>query len=138
MDPDNPIVRLCVKGMEHEQNGQFAAAASHFMKAWEQSTDDLEACIAAHYVARHQQSPTDVLHWNQESLDRAMAVNDESVREFYPSLYLNLAKAHEDLGNVAEAARFYGLAASCLGSLAPGYYAGHVRDGVARGLQRVS
>jgi hypothetical protein len=51
------------------------------MQAWEKRKDDYDACVAAHYVARHQ--------WNQESLDRADAVNAESVQGFYPSLYLN-------------------------------------------------
>jgi hypothetical protein len=32
---------------------------------------------------------------------------DDRVREFYPSLYLNMGKAHEDIGNREAAKRFY-------------------------------
>jgi hypothetical protein len=52
-----------------------------------------------------------MLRWNQEALTRAEAANDEHVRAFYPSLYVNLGKAHELLGHREEAERFYQLAA---------------------------
>ncbi len=60
------------------------------MQAWEAPTDDYEACVAAHYEARHQEGPQDALHWNQEALARAEVVGDDRVRSFYPSLYLNM------------------------------------------------
>jgi hypothetical protein len=44
------------------------------------------------------------------ALARAEAVGDERVRCFYPSLYLNLGQAYEDLGNQAEAQKYYALA----------------------------
>jgi hypothetical protein len=44
-------------------------------------------------------------------LARAEAVGDERVWDFYPSLYVNLGRAHENLGNLAEARRYYQLAA---------------------------
>src|SRR5215469_3244577 len=45
--------------------------------------------------------------WNQRSLDLANAVADDRVREFYPSLHLNMRKAHEDIGNCEATKRFY-------------------------------
>src|SRR5215467_11516529 len=105
MDPDNPIVRLCVQGMECESGGRLAEASRLFTRAWIESADDFERCIAAHYVARHQKEPGDALIWNQRSLDYANAVCDDRVSEFYPSLYLNLGKAHEDLGSSEDARR---------------------------------
>jgi hypothetical protein len=97
MDTNNPVVKLCADGMKAEMEGKPEEARQLFMQAWEQSKDDYDACIVAHYCARHQRSPQEILRWNQESLDRANAVNDERVRGFYPSLYLNIGKAHEDL-----------------------------------------
>jgi hypothetical protein len=41
----------------------------------------------------------------------------EYVQQFYPSLYLNMGKAHEDLGNLKDARRFYALAAQRIGCL---------------------
>ncbi len=73
-----------------------------------------------------------------KSLDRADAVNDERVHGFCPSLYLNVGKAHEDLGNRERAKRYYELAASKMSYLPEGKYADIVRDGIKRGLERVS
>jgi tetratricopeptide (TPR) repeat protein len=138
MDPDNPVVRLCVKGMECEFAGDYDGAAEAFQTAWDQSTDDLDRCIAAHYLARHQKTPAGTLGWNQKSLHHAAAVDEDRVRDFYPSLYLNLGKSHEDLGNRDEAKHFYDLAAQIVDTLDEGRYGGVVRDAVARALLRVA
>jgi hypothetical protein len=53
MDPNNPIVKLCAEGMRAEGDGRFDDARDLFMQAWSASQDDYEACVAAHYVARH-------------------------------------------------------------------------------------
>jgi len=82
-----------------------------YKQAWEAAKDDYEACIAAHYVARHQESPEETLRWNQEALVRADAVGDDRVRSFYPSLYLNMGQSHEALRHMAEARWYYELAA---------------------------
>jgi hypothetical protein len=44
-------------------------------------------------------------------LVRADAVGDERVRSFYPSLYVNMGAAYEALGDLAEARRYYDMAA---------------------------
>ena len=137
MDPNNPVVRLCVQGMECEGQGLFEDASRLFQNAWSQSTTDFERCIAAHYVARHQKEPLDKLIWNQVSLDHAKAAGDGRVREFYPSLYLNMGQVHEDLGNRKDAKRFYEMSASVLDSLPDGRYGSIVRDAVQRALRRV-
>ena len=137
MDSNNPVIQLCAKGMECEGKGDFDNASQLFMEAWNQGSDDFERCIAAHYVARHQKNPKDTLVWNQRSLDHAGAVHDDRVCEFYPSLYLNMGKAHEDLGNRADAKRFYEMAAKVLSSLSEGRYGNVVREAVERALLRV-
>ncbi len=90
MDANNPVVKLCVEGMQAEGQDRLEDARRLLTQAWEASTDDFEACIAAHYLARHQDSPVDTLRWNHEAVTRADAVGDERVREFYPSLYLSM------------------------------------------------
>jgi hypothetical protein len=111
MDPDNPVVKLCIEGTQAEFAGRIGEARILYIQAWKASRDDYEACIAAHYVARYQDSPEETLRWNQEALNRADAVRDERVREFYPSLYLNMGSSFEALGNQVEAQRYYDLAA---------------------------
>lgn len=111
IDLNREAVQLCIAGTRAEFAGRLDKAYALYWKAWEISSDDYEACIAAHYVARSQKKPEAVLYWNQEALKHADAVKDESIRAFYPSLYLNMGHAHELLGHIEEANRFYNLAA---------------------------
>jgi tetratricopeptide (TPR) repeat protein len=138
MDPNNPVVKLCVQGMEEEGKGNHLRAAELFEQAWKQSSDDFERSIAAHYVARHQPNAELALHWNQEAMSRAQRATNSSVTGFFPSLYLNLGKSHEDLGNVEEARRNYECAAEKLHSIPAGPYRDIVQDGIQRGLQRAA
>ena len=138
MDPNNPIVQLCVEGMKAEGAGRHDEARALFTQAWEAHTDDWEACVAAHYLARHQPTPQDTLRWNQLALRRAEAVTDDRVDGFFPSLYLNLGHSHEQLGNVSEARRYYGLAAAQSVALPDGRYAGIVQQGIEHGQRRIS
>ena len=137
MDPNNPVIKLCAEGMQAEMRGKNKAALNLFTQAWEASQDDYEACVAAHYLARQQTTPQDVLRWNQEALQRAEAVDDERIEGFYPSLYLNMGYSYEVVGKRAEAMRYYQLAAAGVEALPEGTYGDMVRDGVARGLQRI-
>ena len=111
MDIDNPIVKLCIAGTQAEFAGRMDEACAAYRQAWETAGDDYEACIAAHYMARCQESPDKILHWNQVALQRAAAAGKERVKEFYPSLYLNMGSSYERLGDMEEAQRYYGLAA---------------------------
>lgn len=112
MDPTNPTIKLCLAGARAEFEGRKAEAQAFYQQAWEIAQDDYEACIAAHYVARFQPTPPETLQWNLEALTRAQAVKDERIQSFYPSLYVNLGHSYEVLGNIAEAKRYYDLAAT--------------------------
>ena len=111
MDTNNPVIKLCIAGSQAEFEKRAADACRLYRQAWEAVSNDYEACIAAHYMARCPELPEDVLRWNQEALDRANVVADERVQEFYPSLYLNMGASYEKLGNLVEAQRYYRLAA---------------------------
>ena len=137
MDPENPVVRLCTQGMEAELAGRTVDALRLFQQAWDGAQDDYEACIAAHYLARHQPTFADNLHWNEVALARANAAADEQVRGFYPSLYLNLGHAYEVNGDLSAARLNYELAAERAGALAAGPYGDMVRRGVANALLRI-
>ncbi len=111
IDLDNPVIKLCLEGTQAEFRGRMDEAQRLYQRAWEISTDDYEACIAAHYVARHQPTLQETLRWNQIALDHAEAAPDDRVGKFYPSLYLNLGRSYERLGDQAEAQRYYDRAA---------------------------
>jgi tetratricopeptide (TPR) repeat protein len=135
IDPANPVAALCAEGMRAEAEGRPGDARALFGRAWDAAADDYEACLAAHYVARHQTTPGDRLRWNAECLDRADRAGDDRVRAFYPSLHLNLARAHADLGDPAAARDHYRRAADRLDALPPGPYRDWVVYAVAAGLR---
>ena len=108
---DSLSAKLCIESTRAEFEGRIDDARAFSWQAWEAARDDYDACVAAHYIARYQESPEGILHWNQEALARADAVGDDRVQSFYPSLYVNLGHAYEMLGNQVEAKRFYKLAA---------------------------
>ena len=112
IDPQNPIIQLCIAGTQAEFQGQVAQARELYLQAWQLAGDDYEACIAAHYLARFQDNPAETLRWNRAALRRAEAVEYERVASFYPSQYLNMGHSHELLGEQAEAEKYYALAAA--------------------------
>ena len=112
MNQSSQVVQLCIQGTQAEYDGRMDDARSLYARAWELAASDVDACIAAHYVAHLQDDPAERLRWNQTALDRAIAADQDEVKGFYPSLYLNMGQSHELLGNLEEAQKFYNLAAS--------------------------
>lgn len=137
IDPTNPVVAHCAKGMEAEAQQQFDTAKTLFLRAWDERQNDYDAAIAAHYLARHQASLEGTLHWNQRALDHAMAAPAQQVETFFASLYLNLAHSHEMLEQAAEARQYLALAEDHLDALADTPYTSVVRDGISRMRQRL-
>jgi tetratricopeptide (TPR) repeat protein len=136
MDLDNPVIQLCQQGMRAEAEGSVDEAQQLFEQAWRIASDDYEACVAAHYLARHQADPQQSLHWNEECLRRADLVGDERVAGFYPSLHLSLAHTYADLGRPEAAIEHFRLAARHLDRVPVGPYGDWMRLAVADGLRR--
>lgn len=127
MDVGNPVVTLCPDGMMAEGRGQKEEARDLCVRAWAQSVDDVDRCVAAHYLAQQQGSPEETFRWNREALDRADAVVPDRVRGFYPSLCLNMGKSCEDIGRRDDARRYYELAAGSVDALSDDGYGTLVR-----------
>ena len=138
MDPMNPVIQLCARGMQAEAEGRPEDAQALFLEAWQAGTNDYDRCIAAHYVARHQRTAEDRLRWNQECLDRADAVGDDRVKGFYPSLHVNLGQAHQELGDRQAAHRHYAQAAVRIDDAADGPYREGLRYATKAGLSATS
>jgi len=132
IDPTNPVAALCAEGMARE--GTPAEARRLFEQAWAIRRDDYDAAIAAHFIARHQLTPADVLHWNALAVRHAEAVPNGRAAELMASLYLNLGDAHANLGDVAAGAEAVRRAADHLAALPPGGY----REFVAMGIRRLA
>jgi hypothetical protein len=111
VDLNNPVIQLCIQGTQAEYAKRMEDARGFYLQAWELAKDDYESCIAAHYMARFAETPEEELGWNQKALDCASRVKDGRVKEFNPSLFLNMGQSYERLGRPEEAQRFYDLAA---------------------------
>lgn len=133
---DNKVVQLCAKGMEMEGKGQLTDAANFFSLAWNEAGTDFEKFTAAHYVARHQASVSDKLHWDNTALKHALNIDDPTVKATLPSLYLNIAKCYEDLKNLDQARNNYQTAFSFTNFLPDNDYGTMIRKGIANGLER--
>ena len=138
MDLGNQVLKLCQDGMRAEAQGRPADARALFEQAWASRTDDYDACVAAHYLARCQDDPEEVLRWNQEALRRADAVGDGRVATFYPSLHLGVALANERLGDAAAARAAVERATEHLDVLPTDAYGEQLRAAVADGLRRLN
>lgn len=136
-DPNNPVVLLCIQGMDAEGRADYDGAHRLFQQAWDISANDFEAFTAAHYLARNQKDPNDKLKWNLEALNRANKVQDDDKGHF-PSLYLNVAKSYEDLGDYVNAKNYYEHALDGCKDLPGSPYAEMIRSGINSGLKRVT
>nr|WP_294792852.1 NAD(+)--rifampin ADP-ribosyltransferase [uncultured Mucilaginibacter sp.] len=111
-NPNSNVIQLCIQGMAMEEKGKPEEANELFVKAWNEATNDFEKFIAAHYVARHQKTTADRLKWYQTALEFALRVNNDAVKGAYASLYLNIAKCYEDMGDFDNAKKNEALATS--------------------------
>lgn len=110
--PFNRVVKLCLQGMEMEEKGKPEEASKLFLQSWDEATNDFEKFLAAHYIARHQETVSGKLNWLETALQFALKINDDAVKSAFPSLYLNIAKCYEDLNNADKAKENFDLATS--------------------------
>jgi hypothetical protein len=134
-DPDNPVVALCVAGMQVE--GEPDKARALFEQAWDLRKDDFDASIAAHYLARHQPDAEATLKWNALALQHADTLADSRVDALLPSLCLNLGDSLLTVGRVTEARALFERGSAVVAALPAGGYAELVRSGIARLGERV-
>jgi hypothetical protein len=107
METGNPIIKLCIAGTQAEFQHQIEEAKALYLKACQIQTNDYEACIAAHYMASHQKDPKIEFEWNQKALEYAGVCPEGLVNEFFPSLYVNMGKSFERLGDPISAQMYY-------------------------------
>ena len=112
-NPNNPIVKLCVRGMAMEEIGKAEEAKTLFLQGWNEATNDFERYLAAYYVARHQKNLSDRVKWLETALDFALKVDDDGVKtSAFPSLYKNIARCYEELDALDKAKKNFELAQS--------------------------
>lgn len=109
---NNKIVRLCLQGIGMEGKAKPEEASKLFLQAWNEATYDFEKFISAYYVTLYQKKISDKLKWLETTLQLALKINDDTVKSAFPSLYSNIAKCYEDLGDSDKAKKNYELATS--------------------------
>jgi hypothetical protein len=131
IDDANTVVFLCAAGMAE---GDPDAALALFHRAWDSRSDDFEASVAAHFIARVQNSAPDRLHWNQLAVLHARNIADDRAASLFPSLYLNLADSLLHVAQISEARDAIETAAA--------YHEGLSRDGysefIGMGIKRLA
>ena len=135
---DNKVVQLCATGMDLEGQGKLTEASNHFEEAWNLASTDFEKFTAAHYMARHQKSISDKLNWDMTALNHALNISDDSIKETLPSLYLNIGKCYEDLGDFENAKNNYKSAFSFSTYLPDNGYGNMIKAGINRALARIN
>lgn len=123
--------------MEKEGAGLRDEAAALFAMAWELAQSDCDKLLVAHYVARHQPSVGMKLHWDAVALRHALLCGAPEVAGTLSSLYLNIGKCHEDLGDRVSAREHYLLAEQYLAGVSDDGYGDFVRMGVKNALVRM-
>ncbi|WP_153798686.1 rRNA adenine methyltransferase [Foetidibacter luteolus] len=136
-NPDNPVVQLCVKGIQKEYAGNFDQAAKLYREAWDLAADAFESFTAAHYMARIQNSVYDTLKWNLFAYQLATQVVQPDISEAFPSLCLNVAKSYEDVKQYPAAEEYYQLAERYSRHLKKDQYGNMIISGVKAGIERV-
>ena len=124
--------------MSLEGEGKNEEALKLFQQAWDEATNNFEKFTSAHYVARHQKSIENKLHWDKLALNLALQIYDEDIKATYPSLYLNIAKCYEDLGDQENAIYNYEKANSFIKYLGDDGYGKMIKNGIQMGIQRAS
>lgn len=136
-DNSRPAVQRCIEGIETEMSGDIGKASALYQEAWLLSSNDLEYATSAHYLARIQTDAAEALRWNLLALEHAEKIRNEDTAALFPSLYLNAAKAYEDVGSFQQAQHYYLLADKFKEDLPDDGYGEMIRRGIRAGLERV-
>lgn len=132
VDPESPVLRFCERGTAAAREKRHADALALYHDAWRLVTNDAEACIAAHHIARAQSDAMTALWWNQIALGRGGRCDSQRVRELLPTLHLDIAIAYEQLNQLYAARHHYQAAAATLEAVRDPVQ----RDMIERGLER--
>lgn len=138
IDPANKVVQLCTEGMNAEFEGKMDVSESFFKQAWETASDNFEAFIAAHYMARRKTSPEAQLDWNLKSYQLALQLDENEVMQYLPSLCLNIGKSYEDMSQTTNAIKYYQKGAKYADSLPEKAYGNMIKSGLTEGLRRMN
>lgn len=135
MDENNRIVKLVNEGMQMEKVDKFDRAQELYTQAWNESSNDWEKCIAAHFVPRNITDLQEKLNWNLVAVNLANKVNNDEVKGYYPSLYVNVGLCYEKLLNYSEAKNYYNLASDKISDLPVNHESEKYNEGIKQTIR---
>lgn len=109
-----------------------------FMQAWNEAESFFDKSVAAHYVARRQESVEEKLKWDETALKLATQCDGQNARALLPSLYLNVGKGYEDLSRMETALEHYQMGLAYSNVLDEDGYGKMIHSGLKNGISRVS
>ena len=89
-----------------QEKGEPEVAASIFLQAWNEATNDFEKFTAAHFVARQQKDVLHKLKWLETCLQFASTINDVTVQAAFPALYSDIADCYKNLKDPDNASKY--------------------------------
>lgn len=108
---ESQTAQLCMQGVQAEFEGDLKYAEDLFLRAWRAAQNNLDACVAAHYVARFQTEPNLALEWHKRAFGYLECLAENEAAILAPSLLVNLGYAHEVTGDGETAEMYYQRAA---------------------------
>ncbi|MDG4810061.1 hypothetical protein O7634_25190 [Micromonospora sp. WMMD1120] len=139
--PDPTMTRI-IDAVRLGQTGDAARARDVLTDLWAEigpTGDALHRCTLAHHVADLQDSAEAELLWDERALAAVTDLTDDRarehhhalrVRDFLPSLHLNLADVHRRLGHTTAAHAHLDTARGLVGHLPADGYGDLVRAGI--------
>lgn len=110
--PFNKIVKLCIQGMNMEEQNKQEEAEKLFIQGWNEAENDFEKFLAAYYVARNQKESSDRLKWFEKALQHALKANENTAKSALYSLYVKIAECYQELSDTEKAKEYDELANS--------------------------
>lgn len=89
-DSKNKIIRLCMLGMNMEEQGDSEGALTVFMQALKESTNDFEKFVATYQMAKYEKNISEKLKWLEKSLQYVIESEDYGLRSTLPTIYFSL------------------------------------------------
>lgn len=102
-DSKNKIIGLCMLGMNMEEQGDSEGAMAILIKALNESTDDFEKFVATYQIAKYEKNIPEKLKWLEKSLQYAIKSEDYGIKSTLPTIYFDIAKCYEELGESEKA-----------------------------------